>query len=456
MSQAINKAGSQVWLACALFLGIIGFYSAAAFWFPMAYIWATYEDLIGEWVQFWSIVVAMVLSARLAMMRWRYRWFFGLLAISCLYVALEEISWGQRLVGYSSPQYFRANNLQGETNVHNFLTGPYGTQLKAFLSYTLAIALAVYGLVYPLVLRLRFRLASWFDAKGLAAPPLFLWPFFVTAAYLECSPFGFNEAEIAEVLVGFGLALTTVHYLYARATVLSERPFEETHSQHSHRTDVRVDSDNQRKTFGISPSRQMAKVTALVLVLSVATTASFLTSPSKRARIQSRLDNGVRKFAGRYARHDQWSTAYDLYKRVLEKEPHRVSILRSLAQCSKNLGDAVRFDYYLQQALTIDLTRLEAKPNSASTNRSLVRTYRMMKDESRVQEHLSVALQTGLRRINHSPDSATSAYSIGQTYLLMNQPGLALEQLSKAYKYNPASKKYRRAYYTAKKRAPSY
>ncbi len=148
----ILKSKPQIAFACALYLAIVGFYTAAVMWFPMAYIWATYEDLVGEWVQFWSIAIAFAVSARLVFVRWRYRWFFLALSLSCLYVAMEEISWGQRLVGFSSPEFFRANNLQGEFNVHNFFTGPYGTTLKAALSYALAGGLAIYGLVYPLLL----------------------------------------------------------------------------------------------------------------------------------------------------------------------------------------------------------------------------------------------------------------------------------------------------------------
>ena len=167
MPQIIRRH-PHVAFACALYIAVVGFYSAAAAWYPMAYIWATYEDFVGEWIQFWSIVVAFAVSVRLAVSRWRYRWFFVLLALSCFYVAMEEISWGQRIVEFSSPEFFRTNNLQGETNIHNFLTGPFGTSLKAALSYSLAGALALYGLVYPVVLRLRLRLAVWLDSRGLA------------------------------------------------------------------------------------------------------------------------------------------------------------------------------------------------------------------------------------------------------------------------------------------------
>ena len=42
-----------------------------------------------------------------------------LFSLGILFVALEEVSWGQFAFGYSIPEYFVFNNLQQETNVHN-------------------------------------------------------------------------------------------------------------------------------------------------------------------------------------------------------------------------------------------------------------------------------------------------------------------------------------------------
>ena len=147
-----------------LFAVIVVFYTICAVRFPMAFIWATYEDLIGEWAQVWSLVFAMIGSVMLARRRWRYRWFFAVLALACFYVVMEEISWGQRLIGFASPEYFRKQNLQNETNLHNFLTGPYNTALKAAISYGLAGGLVVYGLVVPLALRKGWRWARRLDS----------------------------------------------------------------------------------------------------------------------------------------------------------------------------------------------------------------------------------------------------------------------------------------------------
>ncbi|MFQ5464051.1 MAG: tetratricopeptide repeat protein [Phycisphaerae bacterium] len=436
------KNHSQAVLATAIFLAIVGFYALAAVRFPMLYIWATYEDLYGEWVQFWSLIIAMALSARLVVTRWRYRWFFLLLALSCFYVAMEEISWGQRVFGFSSPIYFKANNLQGETNLHNFLAGPYGTTLKAALSYGLATALAIYGLILPALVRWRFRLALWADARGVAAPPLYLWPFFGTAAYLECTPFRFNEAEIAEILVGMALALTAVHYWFVRSRFLRDEG-------------LPSGSDGlspvPARPWGPGLTVRIALATLAVVLLSVATTTAVYASPAKKAKIDRRIENGIEKFAGRYARFEQWNTAISLYQRVHELKPERVSILRRLAECASSMGDQVQFDRYIHEALDHDLRRYADNPNRAGVNRSLTRTYRLIGDDKNAAAHLQNALQIGLRRVKKHPNSAGSAYSLGKTYLLLNQPALAVMHLSRAAKLDPTSKKYRKALFSARK-----
>lgn len=146
-------------------------YLTLIFKFPMGYIWATYEDLFGEWMQFWFFVITFTYCVRLAWKGSRYRLFFGVLGLCCFYVAMEEISWGQRLLNISSPDFFREHNIQKEMNIHNFFTGPIGTPLKAGLEYALFMAFMGYGVVYPLMLKMRVKLFMWMESKGLPSPP---------------------------------------------------------------------------------------------------------------------------------------------------------------------------------------------------------------------------------------------------------------------------------------------
>lgn len=71
-------------------------------------------------------VVALRRSARADSGARSLRWaqfFLVFLAIGVVFVAGEEISWGQRIFGWATPESIAALNAQNETNIHNFLLG---------------------------------------------------------------------------------------------------------------------------------------------------------------------------------------------------------------------------------------------------------------------------------------------------------------------------------------------
>ncbi|MEM7618177.1 MAG: hypothetical protein AAF244_02220, partial [Pseudomonadota bacterium] len=48
-----------------------------------------------------------------------YKFWFGLAFICCVYVAGEEVSWGQHFFNWNTPESWQAVNDQHETNLHN-------------------------------------------------------------------------------------------------------------------------------------------------------------------------------------------------------------------------------------------------------------------------------------------------------------------------------------------------
>jgi hypothetical protein len=66
-------------------------------------------------------VVAGILALRyhaLLPARWLTVW-VALVTLACVYLTGEELSWGQHLFGWSTPESLMAVNDQGETNIHN-------------------------------------------------------------------------------------------------------------------------------------------------------------------------------------------------------------------------------------------------------------------------------------------------------------------------------------------------
>ncbi len=101
-------------------------------------------------------------------------WIIGTVLFAILFVfgAGEEISWGQRIFEVESSDFFKENNAQGETNLHNMVVGGKKVN-KVIFSQLLTLVLVVYLIVCPIL----YRKANWF--KNLAdrfAVPIPRWP----------------------------------------------------------------------------------------------------------------------------------------------------------------------------------------------------------------------------------------------------------------------------------------
>lgn len=156
--------------ALVVIAAFLGYYLSAD-----EYVAAMQEDGVVEWMSFLLFAAAGVTGIVRGVNGRRV--FDLLVALFCLFVAGEEISWGQRLIGYVPPDLFLENNFQQETNLHNF-SGIFGRP-----KWVLAAALAGYGLLLPAAARNGlFRRAL--NRIGATAPPLPLVPWFAGAVLL--------------------------------------------------------------------------------------------------------------------------------------------------------------------------------------------------------------------------------------------------------------------------------
>ena len=138
---------------------IIGVYAGAAALYALdrdAYYLSVQEDQALEWSTVWAFVAASViyvLVARQLRTAGKPIWLALALVAFCLLVALEEISWGQRLFGYQPPVYFLEYNYQQEFNFHNVVETDYR-------KLALTLIIAGYGVVLPLAAQFSV-LKSW-------------------------------------------------------------------------------------------------------------------------------------------------------------------------------------------------------------------------------------------------------------------------------------------------------
>lgn len=175
----------------------------------------TAEDGLLEWSQFAAFVVAAAFSAAAAVNFHRAdRHLLALayagLALAAVFVAGEEISWGQRLLGYHAPEPFASHNAQDELNAHNLdlaYIPPFGR---------LQLLAGGYGSLATLVFHSIPRGARRLEWEYLA-PPLFLVPAFACVAAVglgrvvhDFDPTGTTYNEWAEFSLGFGVAVFAV------------------------------------------------------------------------------------------------------------------------------------------------------------------------------------------------------------------------------------------------------
>jgi hypothetical protein len=168
----------------------------------------TKENHAVELMTFALLLVAGILGVRLArIMRntgqhWIYRAFYLTFGIGLIFVAMEEISWGQSFFSFDTPESIKAINKQREMNFHNLkgLHAPFEV---------LRVLFGVGGLV-----GIVFSRISW--TRPIGAPPILVFWFPATAIlaaldlhnyyvrYAEDSIYGIaaGQVEVLELLIG--------------------------------------------------------------------------------------------------------------------------------------------------------------------------------------------------------------------------------------------------------------
>ena len=109
------------------------------------------EDGIVEYGTVWVLIA----SAGVMFWRWRqppFGWRSTVTAwtliLACVFVAGEEISWGQRLFDLETTEYFKEHNDQEELNLHNLKIGDIKLN-KLIFGAGLTVALLLYLVILP-------------------------------------------------------------------------------------------------------------------------------------------------------------------------------------------------------------------------------------------------------------------------------------------------------------------
>jgi hypothetical protein len=187
------------------------------------------EDHGVEWLQFVVILAASIVFAIAAFRAARggrrgLALLYLVVALASFVTAGEEISWGQRIFGWATPDVLEPINHQGESNVHNISIVQHAFNVGELLA-------GLYGVLIPLVWLsspARSRLGRWLDP--LLVPPLclialFFLPFaYRTLRYIFLLDAGQRITELGEIPeLAFYLAVLIMGLVTVRALRPSEQ-----------------------------------------------------------------------------------------------------------------------------------------------------------------------------------------------------------------------------------------
>jgi hypothetical protein len=130
--------------------------------------------------------------------------YFTGIGVSCLFVALEEISYGQRIFGFSTPESIAQHNRQDEFNIHNL------EMLQTLSFFVAPLAVGLFGLLGIVVKLLRGYVDQQIiRVANLMFPPWFLSSWFLplaifTVYYREGWLVEWRDQELLEALLALG------------------------------------------------------------------------------------------------------------------------------------------------------------------------------------------------------------------------------------------------------------
>lgn len=154
--------------------------------------------------------------------------FFLLLAVVFLFAFGEEISWGQRFVGFETPEWLKQVNRQREFNIHNITifhgTDTEGRRKLLNMDRAFSVFWLLYCIAIPVSVRFHQGLARHLNWLNLPLVPIWLGVFFpvnyllsksiaLAPHYAEFKNFDHWTVEVKESLFAFLFVLVAFYFL---------------------------------------------------------------------------------------------------------------------------------------------------------------------------------------------------------------------------------------------------
>lgn len=375
-------------------LAIFGLFYFLQYFLPVSYVHLIAEDSWGEQATFASFFISFVLLGWVIFAdRKLLISGYSLIAAGLLFIALEEISYGQRLFGIETPYFITKVNYQSELNLHNIIDG-----IKP-LVLLFGAGVLVWIFVLPFLVK-QFRVfEKLVSVLGVPLVPTYLWPYFIGGCFLTFFPVIVENDEIGELILGIAFVAFT--------------------------------SDIWWKRIGISirTMSQRLFLSCLLGVLFVITALLTLSLTSDMFR-WSLLNT-----AGEYSKSGLNTQTEKLYLYILKNKQYKnEETLYQYGTFLKKINSD-KADAVLEESLAEQYLRIQASPDKPALNRIVARILRMLNREEDAQSEFQKALEKDRVRLAKAEEDwakLTVLTSLGETSFEIGEYDAALKYFQSA------------------------
>lgn len=400
MKLLIKTKGVSPFMFHVMICGIIFFGIALYHWyFPVSYNYFLTEDSWAEYGTFASYLLAGILMIGAIKNDHNLRRpGYILFCLGLFFIAMEEVSWGQRIFGLHTPYIIAKNNYQSELNLHNLSAIPTRTVLNW--------GILIWAVLLPMIAQKTQPIRDLLSKVGVPLVSRELIPYFILGLLLSIENFRIFAAsgEVAEFIFGllFVFFVSEVYYKVYR---------------------------------NIHPAGMARGHYFLTLILVLVST-TFLLIKVTPVDANARRGRLLTSATGSYlemGHHEQIKKIYEHIRHNKELRTGEILFQYGLFLKEKRSGDA---GIVLEEALHETKAEMLVSPEKPGPNILAGKIYKHLGQTDLSRVEFEKALKKDQKRFSNAEfdwQRVIALKSMGETYIEMGNYVLAKEYLQKAY-----------------------
>jgi len=370
---------------------------------PVAFVYLIAEDSWGEYATFACYLLAFVLMIwAMKLDRNLLKPGYILMALMLFFIGMEEISWGQRLLGIETPEVIGRVNAQTETNLHNVIRLPLLT-IFCYVVLIWVIILPIMGLKLKSV-------QKWIGILSVPTVPPYQIPYFVLCLFFYFLKPVAKSDEIIELLLG-------VAFVSLASDILLKV----------------LEKDSSRWKMS-----QTVTTCYLMSIIMVITSVFIFVRPNPNA-FKKRF---YWMAAINYPEKGLYSQAEELFIYMLNNKQLKTpeTLLEYgvfLKKINRDRADAI-----FGKALEEQYQRMKDEPDQPGIHRTAGKILNLLNKKDQAQLEFQKSLEKDelrLKKVQIDDEKFWPLRSMGETYFEMEDYNSALNRFQEAYRLTAAS-----------------